>query len=660
MRSTRLFAAICGSLLIAATLSAHAAASLSGTLQAQVRKATFEIVMKKPEADSLSYERELPLDLLPFKERNEKYLSIGSAFAIGDNRFVTAAHVLSRGYRTQFGEPAVRKSDGSVHPVSLIHKLSTLQDFVVFSCDTCGKEAVMKVNREPALDSEVFAVGNALGEGIIIRDGLLTSMTPETRYGKWKWLRFSAAASPGNSGGPLLDAQGRVIGVVLRKSESENLNYALPIGELLDAPENVGYFDSEMRYWLPFLSVPTSGHREETIELPRTYAQVGAQAVAYFDRFIDAMRDDLLQRSPDTMFPRGNGSAQLLQLNLGMDTLAVIAQKEDGMWDAFSGEKPQFVQLAENGYASTAQFGPLLLVKIRRPDSADAAQFYTDSAAYMDTLLKVWSMKRTIGRDQVRVTSLGNASEESVHVDSYGRKWQTRKWNVEYQDAVVMSVALPTPEGYVGMLGWSSTSGEHDTMVDLLSTTDFVHISLGGTLRQWQDYLARTDLLPRTVSESSLDFDFGKSLNFRSRKFAFSYSNAQQRILPNSRLLLTTHYVAGDKGFAWEFTGLTAVEDEADDAAIVINRMAAPPPGLPKNYEVEWQKVVKRQSPVDARVQVDGGVSTIASVHPYPSGKVPTNPSVLYTMVYAKTGTFKDKSMQAELRKWSGGLQVLE
>ena len=102
------------------------------------------------------------------------------------------------------------------------------------------------------------------------------------------------------------------------------------------------------------------------------------------------------------------------------------------------------------------------------------------------------------------------------------------------------------------------------------------------------------------------------------------------------------------------------MEDEADDAAIVINRMAAPPPGLPKNYEVEWQKVVKRQSPVDARVQVDGGVSTIASVHPYPSGKVPTNPSVLYTMVYAKTGTFKDKPMQAELRKWSGGLQVLE
>lgn len=660
MRSTRLFPAICGSLIFVATLGAQAAASLSGTLQAQVRKATFEIVMQKPEVDSLSYEKPLPLDLLPFKERNEKYVSIGSAFAIGDNRFVTAAHVLSRGFRTQFGEPAVRKSDGSVHPISLVHKLSTQQDFVVFSCDTCGADAVLKVNREPALDSGVFAVGNALGEGIIIRDGLLTSMTPETRYGKWKWLRFSAAASPGNSGGPLLDAQGRVIGVVLRKSESENLNYALPIAELLDAPENVGQLDSEMRYRLPFLSVPTSGHREKTIELPRTYAEVGTEVMAFSDDFIDAMCKELLQKNPDTMFPRGDGAAQLLQLNIGMESLAVIAQKEDGMWDAYTGENPQSVQLAENGYVSASQFGRLLLVKIRRPDSADAAQFYRDSTAYMDTLLKGWLWKRAVGRDQVRITSLGNARDESVHVDTYGRKWQVRKWNIEYQDVVALSVALPTPEGYVGMVGWAATAGEHDLMVDLRSTTDFVHISLGGTLRQWQDYLARTDLLPRTMSESSLAFDFGKRLNFRSRKFAFSYSEAQQKILPTSRLLLTTNYVPDANGFTWDVTGLSAVEDAAGDAVVVINRLNAPPPGLPQNYAVEWQKIVRRQQPLDGKVQMEGGVSTIGTVHPYPQGKAPTDPSVLYTLVYAKTGAFKDRAMQAELKKWSSGLQILE
>jgi hypothetical protein len=106
-------------------------------MQSQVRKATFEIVMKKPETDSLTYEKPLPLELLPFRERNDKYISVGSGFAIGSNRFVTAAHVLASGFASQYGEPVVRESDGSVHPITAILRYSTLEDFVEFSCDEC-------------------------------------------------------------------------------------------------------------------------------------------------------------------------------------------------------------------------------------------------------------------------------------------------------------------------------------------------------------------------------------------------------------------------------------------------------------------------------------------------------------------------------------------
>ena len=90
MNTTRLlcFATAC----VIACTSLPAAAGLTGPMQSQVRKATFEIVMKKPETDSLGYEKPLPLELLPFRERNDKYVSIGTAFAIGSNRFVTAAH----------------------------------------------------------------------------------------------------------------------------------------------------------------------------------------------------------------------------------------------------------------------------------------------------------------------------------------------------------------------------------------------------------------------------------------------------------------------------------------------------------------------------------------------------------------------------------------
>ena len=42
------------------------------------------------------------------------------------------------------------------------------------------------------------------------------------------FLQISAAVNPGNSGGPLLDRRGRVIGMVTLKAELENVGFAVP------------------------------------------------------------------------------------------------------------------------------------------------------------------------------------------------------------------------------------------------------------------------------------------------------------------------------------------------------------------------------------------------------------------------------------------------
>ncbi|HEY8287755.1 MAG TPA: serine protease, partial [Acetobacteraceae bacterium] len=89
---------------------------------------------------------------------------------------------------------------------------------MVFSLASPPAEDALTPDTRPPLNQVVYSVGNALGTGIVIRDGLYTSDTPEQQDGSWKWMRFSAAASPGNSGGPLLDASGKLIGVVLMKS----------------------------------------------------------------------------------------------------------------------------------------------------------------------------------------------------------------------------------------------------------------------------------------------------------------------------------------------------------------------------------------------------------------------------------------------------------
>src|SRR5262245_60209054 len=84
------------------------AANLETEMQARVRKATFEVVMRKPAQDTITYERPLPLDQLPYTERTDKYRSVGTAFAISDGRFVSAAHVFNVGFASHYGEPALR------------------------------------------------------------------------------------------------------------------------------------------------------------------------------------------------------------------------------------------------------------------------------------------------------------------------------------------------------------------------------------------------------------------------------------------------------------------------------------------------------------------------------------------------------------------------
>src|SRR5258708_13818906 len=241
-----------GSLLIIFPYCGHAGLALE--LQPQIRASTFEVVLKKPAADPLTYEKALPFDLMPCIERNDQYLSIGTAFALGKNCYVSAAHVFERAVDSQFGPSGLRAANGTVYAIDRILKFSRHGDFVVFSLTNDPSPKGLSINRDAKIDTAVFAVGNALGEGIVIRDGVFTSETPEEQDGLWKWIRFSAAASPGNSGGPLLDDAGNVVGIVLLKSVNENLNFSLPIGIVLDAPGDQATLDERELTPLPFLT----------------------------------------------------------------------------------------------------------------------------------------------------------------------------------------------------------------------------------------------------------------------------------------------------------------------------------------------------------------------------------------------------------------------
>lgn len=88
-----------------------------------------------------------------------------------------------------------------------------------------------------------IAIGNPLGLDRSVTSGIVSAVNRDPRgIGLDGLIQTDAAISPGNSGGPLLDSQGRVIGintVVLRAPGSEGLGFAVPINLAVDVAEQV-------------------------------------------------------------------------------------------------------------------------------------------------------------------------------------------------------------------------------------------------------------------------------------------------------------------------------------------------------------------------------------------------------------------------------------
>ena len=100
-------------------------ASLGSRVMEAISDAVYEVVVLKPTKDSLQYEKPLPMDLLPYSIRTDKYYSVGTAFAISPSEFVSAAHVMNLGSGSQFKEAFLRDREGKVYSIERVLKYLT-------------------------------------------------------------------------------------------------------------------------------------------------------------------------------------------------------------------------------------------------------------------------------------------------------------------------------------------------------------------------------------------------------------------------------------------------------------------------------------------------------------------------------------------------------
>lgn len=162
----------------------------------------------------------------------------GSGFIVDPKGWiVTNDHVIKGARRIHVG---VGGEDAEI-PAEVIAKWPEL-DLAVLSIEG-GDLPFLPLGDPTAVEigTEVYALGSPLGLRNSVSKGILSARRAEEGL---ELLQITAPVSPGSSGGPVLTANGEVLGVTVGYlSEGQNLNFAIPanyVYELLTNPDH-GY-----------------------------------------------------------------------------------------------------------------------------------------------------------------------------------------------------------------------------------------------------------------------------------------------------------------------------------------------------------------------------------------------------------------------------------
>ena len=614
-----------------------------------MREATFEVVLPKPAKETVSYDKPWQ-DLIPFQIRSDKYLSIGTAFSIGNGQYVTAMHVLFAAFGDSRGEPMLRDGAGNIYPIAQLTKGSVDQDFVVF---TLAKQpehpAALELQDKPELNETVYAVGNALGEGVVVREGNYVSETPEEENGRWSWRRFSAPISGGNSGGPLVDAKGSVIGVVRAKRTTENtLNYAVPIGLVTGAPDRKLTADTRSVTGFVVFDKTRMARFKADIALPRSFADASAAFMKAADEFNAAQLQGLLADNAADIFPRGSNSERALRAVYERSSPGIVVQGSNGTW-AVTQPSYSRLDLGHDGWQDAANFKGLMVYHRHKPDDIEAAQWYGDGQVARDAVYKAGPPTIRINGESAKVTSLGKPEEDTPFTDVWGRVWQIRIWHVtswlssEWQ----VQFDLAVPDGTVGFETKLPSVGRNSLLERMKLFTTFFAVSYDGKLSQWQQFLERKSLLPKPLAgKPVLHVDYGRSFAFESPRFAFSYGPELQKIERDSRLRLDFAFIPEGSGVVLDLAGVAAYNGEDKSDAGVFRR-TTPPASATEAQKKDWAKRLRHEHPYDAVAATVGERQQITTVNG--TADAQPAPNVLYLFQYrAESGTPQDK-MKAKL-----------
>ena len=173
----------------------------------------------------------------PFGGSNQSATATGTGFVVdGRGHIVTAAHVVEGA-----SSISVKFQDGTTRTAKVLGT-DEATDVAVLSIDpsgltlhplALGSSASLSIGDEVAAIGDPFTYDRSLSTGVV--SGLDRTISAPNGFTVAHAIQTDAALNPGNSGGPVLDASGRVIGIVDQiatngsSQTSTGVGFAVPI-----------------------------------------------------------------------------------------------------------------------------------------------------------------------------------------------------------------------------------------------------------------------------------------------------------------------------------------------------------------------------------------------------------------------------------------------
>ncbi|MBS1812689.1 MAG: serine protease [Acidobacteria bacterium] len=154
----------------------------------------------------------------------------GSGFIVKENGVLLTAYHLIKNAR----EVQVRLKSGEVFDKVELLGYDERRDVAALRIQAQGLTALPLANADAAqIGEKVFVISNPATLTWSASDGILSAirMADEvpTAGAGYKILQFTAPVSAGSSGAPVVDAQGRALGIITSSQSGQNLNFAIPV-----------------------------------------------------------------------------------------------------------------------------------------------------------------------------------------------------------------------------------------------------------------------------------------------------------------------------------------------------------------------------------------------------------------------------------------------